>query len=144
MASTDEPSNEQEPLHNNREHWRRPHVLLVAFAVALVVFVVGAAIGHVSDRFGMMRAGVDGRFGVRSQMFTGGVQYSNQLQIEGVVSNVNGSTLTVAGNGATNSVVTNGSTQYTGSSQPKVNDTVVATGSLSNGTFTATQITINP
>lgn len=62
-------------------------------------------------------------------------------RVRGVVTAVDGTTLTVAGNGKTVTVKVTDSTTYTGSSKPAaVNDTIIAFGSTSDGVFTATSV----
>jgi len=66
---------------------------------------------------------------------------SSSTRVSGVVTAVDGNTITVAGNGRTTSVKVTDSTTYNGSSKPAaVNDSIVAFGSTSDGVFTATSI----
>lgn len=124
--------------------------LLIAGGVVvgvIVVFMAGVALDHASlrrqrgellgQRFGtgiMHRGGRMGRQGVKN----------NENRLRGVVTGVNGDSFTLAGNGATNTVTTNSSTQYTNGSKVAVNDTVLVVGTTNNGTFTASRIVINP
>lgn len=68
---------------------------------------------------------------------------ANYQRIRGVVTAVSGDTFTVAGNGATNSVKTDSSTEYIGGDSVKVNDTVLVLGTTSESTFTASKVYIN-
>lgn len=79
----------------------------------------------------------------RHRMMGGAIYNSNQVAISGVVTNVNGSSFTLSGNGTTNSVQTNSSTQYSGASKVSVNDSVTVLGNTNNSTFTASQVYIN-
>lgn len=77
-----------------------------------------------------------GRFGIAGS--------NSQDTARGVITSVNGTNFTVAGNGSTQQVSTSSSTQYQGGDQVKVNDSVVAYGTTNNGTLSATQVVINP
>jgi hypothetical protein len=142
---------EQEVSHNhyvamgNKRNWLVGGVLVI-----LVLLLVGALAHGRNERpgrfgknfggYGMMQRQGRGFMGAGGNF--GGT--TNQNRITGTVTAVNGSTFTVAGGGSTNDVTTNSSTQYQGGAQPKVNDTVVVFGTTNNGTFTATQVVINP
>jgi hypothetical protein len=138
--------------HDHSHHYRWHHPLLIAAGatVVLVLLVATAAVHReMQTGFGpkpyMMGArGVDA--GVPNTQVTYGSRIggSNQSRLEGVVTKVDGGTLTIAGGGATNTVQTSGSTQYTNATAAKVNDTVIVAGTISNSTFTATQIVVNP
>ena len=95
-----------------------------------------------SPRFERMRSGIIQRN--RTSDGFGMMNSNSQNAVSGVVTNVNGSSFTVASNGSTQQVPTNSLTQYQGGNQVKVNDTVVVYGAITNNTFTATQIIINP
>lgn len=95
-----------------------------------------------SPRLGGMRSGIIQRN--RTSDGFGMMNSNSQNAVSGVVTNVNGSSFTVAGNGSTQQVSTDGSTQYQSGNQVKVNDTVVVYGTTTNNTLTATQIIINP
>ncbi len=82
--------------------------------------------------------------GMRGFGFRGGMMDDNQNRLTGVVTKVDGKNFTIAGNGTTNSITVNDSTQYTNGSTVAINDTVFVSGTVNNGTFTATQVTINP
>jgi hypothetical protein len=93
--------------------------------------------------FGTHMGGSPMGAGIRHEL--GSSTTSNgETRLSGVVTAVNGSSFTVAGSGATNNVTTNSSTQYQSGNQVKVNDTLLVTGTSSNGTLTATHIVINP
>jgi len=65
------------------------------------------------------------------------------LRLTGVVTQVNGGSFTIAGNGTTKSVTTNSTTTY--DTTPKTvasNDSVIVTGTDTNGTFTAVSVRI--
>ena len=94
---------------------------------------------RITDNRGFDRGGM-GREGM---MMGGQGSTDSSTRVFGVVTAVDGSTLTVAGNGTTKKVVINDSTQYYGAAQPvKVNDSVTITGATSGDTFTAGRIVI--
>jgi hypothetical protein len=127
-----------------RRNW-----LVPALIVVIVLLLAGLVGGHWHERQGF--GGVSGPGG-RSMMHRergflnrGSLNSnSNQNQLSGTVTAVDGSTFTIAGNGASNQVQTSGTTQYQGGNQVKVNDTVIVLGTTSNGTFQATEVVINP
>ena len=133
-------------VFQNSRNWLVPGLLII-----IILLLVGMIAHGRADRLGR----IDGKaFGggfstmrgpERGFIRTGGkIGGSNQAQLRGVVTAINGSTFTIAGDGATNDVTTNSSTQYQGGSQPKVNDSVLVSGTTNNGTFTATEVVINP
>jgi len=127
----------------------------VGMAIAIIAIIVvalagGALIDHAmnQNRFQIRTVG-NGGFITRTNFSTGFassgyVSSSNSANISGVVTAVNGTSFTVAGNGATNTVQTNSNTQYVNASKVAVNDSVVISGSINNGTFTASQVVVNP
>ena len=132
--------------------YSHPGYKIAAAVVALIlvfgVFVVGAIAGRASgDRFMGWHNSITIKPGPAMMQRRGvsqGGLFSTTNHISGVVTAVNGDSLTVAGNGATNTVTTNSSTQYQGGGSVKINDTVIAFGSTSSNTFTATEVDINP
>lgn len=83
-----------------------------------------------------MTGGPGGGFGMMR-----GESGNSSTRISGVVTAVDGDTLTVAGNGTTVTVKVTDSTTYSGSSKPAtVNDSIVAVGTTSDDVFTATSI----
>lgn len=155
MADKDEekqPGKEQEQLENGHGY-RKPGWLLPVLVFVIVVFLAGLFGGMVayhherqntvlSPRLGEMRSGIIQRN--RTSDGFGMMNSNSQNAVSGVVTNVNGSSFTVAGNGSTQQVSTDSSTQYQSGNQVKVNDTVVVYGTTTNNTLTATQIIINP
>ena len=119
-----------------------------AVIVLFLAFGVGMAAGRFSDPHTFERGissrnvmmGGGGMFGHHE----GGFLSSNQNRVVGTVTAVNGANFTVAGQGSTEEVTTNSSTQYHGGSSVKVNDTVMAMGTTDNGVLTATRIVVNP
>lgn len=70
----------------------------------------------------------DDGFGHRSMM-RGDANITSSTRVMGVVTDVDGDTITVAGNGTTTKVTVNDNTTHTGEDKPaKVNDTIMATG----------------
>ena len=140
----------------------------VVGAIVLFLAIVGMAaacfsvLNHGSNRLimtsrsGMMQRGFNngqGQFstgtGMRSgfggRMMGGTGTIDSSTRVAGVITAVDGTTLTVAGDGTTTKVVVNDSTTYAGSSKPAaVNDTIVALGTkASDGTFTATSVRLS-
>lgn len=128
--------------------WQKGWLAAIAAIIILfIVFIVGLAAG----RFGRTGYYMDGyRTGghmMGDHRFIGGggmFGQDYQARVIGTVTSTNGSDFTVAGGGTTNTVKTDNSTQWEGGNSVKTNDTVVAYGSVSNGTFTATLVQINP
>ena len=60
----------------------------------------------------------------------------------GVVVAVNKDSIEIAGGGKRTTIKTNSSTVYTDDTKPAVNDTVTVTGTTTDGTITATEITV--
>ena len=119
--------------------------VLVIFVLILLGAAAKRAFMHNqtgSDRFersGM--AMMDGRGGRGHMMMD---RMNDDNTVSGVVTKIDGSTLTVAGNGATKQVTINASTEYYGAAKPvKVNDSVRIQGTTSGETFTADQIMIS-
>jgi len=124
-------------------------IVIVAIVVAGGLFIMGAVADHAMNfnrergqaimaGGGFLRGGND--FGRRPAM--GQTLNTNQVQISGVVTAVNGQSFTVAGNGSTNTVQTNSDTQYVNGSKVSVNDSVMVVGTTNGGTFTAAQVAI--
>ena len=126
---------------------------LVGLIILLLVFMAGLGIAN-HDRWGRnvnfvskssaMPLERHGRFMMGDGGFGNNTTINGQSRDEGVVTSVSGSSFTLAGHGATTSVTTNSSTQYQGGNTVKQNDTVVVWGTESNGTLTATAVSINP
>jgi hypothetical protein len=118
---------------------------LLAILLVVVIFAAGMHAAHREDRPGFVvhrGFGMQQRLGDARPGFMDNAQAQNRLV--GVVTAVNGSSLTVAGNGATSTVNTSSSTRYRNGNATKVNDTVMILGTNNNGTWTAEQIVINP
>lgn len=122
---------------------------LIAAGVAIVVILILMA-ASVGRRFSVnhneVAFGRRGGFSLvqKAPLRFGGESGTAQNRLTGVVTAVNGSSFTIAGDGATNTVTTNSSTQWQGASSVKTNDSVVVLGNLSNNTFTATEVAVNP
>lgn len=140
------PSLDERPATNPLyPSWKNPWVILAAFLIAGFI-LFGVAAVHVVKRTQAVLAR-PGRASMMQPYGAGGYvrnPASNGSIVEGVVTAANTAALTVAGNGTTSTVSTTSSTQYQGGSQAAVNDTVIVTGTTTNGTFTATKIVINP
>jgi endonuclease YncB( thermonuclease family) len=85
------------------------------------------------------------RGGMRGGMMGGDVNSATSTRVMGVVTAVDGDTITVAGNGAATKVVVNDNTNYTGDDKPaKVNDTIMASGARqSDGTLLASTVRLS-
>jgi hypothetical protein len=127
---------------------------LLGLFILIIVFAagVGAANHHQQQQMLNKPSGFGIRF-VGDRPFgrpggfdnSDGITTSNgQTRTAGVVTNVNGSSFTLAGHGATINVMTSTSTEYQGGNQVKQNDSVIVLGSNNNGTINATQVVINP
>lgn len=84
---------------------------------------------------GEIRGGMMGRGGYESG------NDMNTTRVNGVVTSVDGSIITVAGNGQTTKVVVTDDTTYVGDDKPAaVNDTIMVVGTKQGDTFTATRV----
>ncbi|MGB4800656.1 MAG: DUF5666 domain-containing protein [Candidatus Saccharimonadales bacterium] len=147
---------------------RRSWVSMIVLAAVFLGLLCGAyALGKNSDdragrsdRFGaptMMqdrrdyrsgpRGGMmgDGELGPRGGMMGGATNAADSTRVMGVVTAVDGDTVTVSGGGTTTKVVVNDSTTYTGSDKPaKVNDTIMAAGARqSDGSLLASTVRLS-
>jgi hypothetical protein len=156
MAS-DEPKvteTKTEDPHAMYHHWhvrRRPAMIGGGLIALFLVFLFGAFVGRVSGLVhpfgpaGFRGVAIERQARAFDHMAMGGrLGTANEQRLTGVVTSVGDNTFTIAGSGSTNTVTTNGSTQYTNGTKASVNDTVVVVGTTSNGTFTATRVVINP
>ena len=140
-----------EATKNNSRKW------VIGGGIALgvlVAFMLGAFISGARD-MGMARfigrdldGDRDGRPGMisdRGGMRSGGMMrggsYDSNTMVHGVVSAVSDSEMTIVGNGVSKKVTLTSSTTY-GNNKPKVNDSVMARGTTSGETFTATSVQV--
>lgn len=93
----------------------------------------------------MMQDRRDYRSGPRGGMMGGATNAADSTRVMGVVTAVDGDTVTVSGGGTTTKVVVNDSTTYTGSDKPaKVNDTIMAAGARqSDGSLLASTVRLS-
>lgn len=122
-------------------------ITIVAVIATAVIFLLGAMVDHAVN----LRSERD-RTAINTEVIRGGFRHrgfaednmanSNLVEVSGVVTNVNGASFTVSGNGTTNTVQTNSDTKYINASKVSVNDTVAVAGTTSNGTYTANKIAI--
>ncbi|HKX73425.1 MAG TPA: hypothetical protein VJM32_05395 [Candidatus Saccharimonadales bacterium] len=102
--------------------------------------LIGPGFAHKADVFEGSRPMMKQHLGGEDVNPTDGTEYSH---LSGVVTQVNGDTFTIAGNGTTKTIKTNGSTTYNvTTNKVKVNDSVIVKGSKSGDTFTATGVSI--
>ena len=147
----------QQPANSfGNPSWRNPWVILASGALLIFILAcVGVWTRVASTRFsiagpGAKIAAFGGPLFARPGMQRTAAGPASSVinmsgpEITGVVTAVNGNQLTVAGNGTSSSVTINSSTQYTGASSAAVDDTVVATGTSSGSSFTATHVYVNP
>lgn len=122
---------------------------IALIVAAVVIFMLGVLVDHAVNYHNANRVFVSSNVSMpRTGSFRGNYYgspsvSSNQVQISGVVTAVNGSTFTVAGNGTNNTVQTNSNTQYYNATKVSLNDSVAVVGTTNNGTFTASQVIIN-
>jgi hypothetical protein len=143
------PDSHQHPTHVPLSNWRNPWVVLAS--VLVLVFIVFGLISHAAVHFGpQMYTRITGTSGPAGAGMWGpeGARRSVAVapggsQVQGVVTAIDGTKLTIAGDGTTSTVYTSSATQYIGASSAAVNDTVDVTGTTSDGTFTASSIAIN-
>lgn len=160
-----EAADSQQPTDTTQEHHK--HVLLLVLGVLLMVFIVvmAFAAGRNSAQHDMSHITVRS-FGGDMQVSPNGMQYrtygnggampmgggfgadgeqTSTTRVSGVVTAVDGDTLTVSGNGTTTKVTVSSNTSYTGSNEPaKVNDSIVAFGAKdSSGTLVASQVRLS-
>lgn len=141
---------EEKPTQVKSYNWHSHHGVAAAVVIVIVglillagAFAAGAHARRWDSRPALMgQKRVIGARGFGSRF--GGGTFNTTDQVSGVVTAVNGSTFTVASNGATKDVITNSSTQYEGGDSVKVNDSVLVQGSTSNNQFTADTVVINP
>lgn len=154
MADKDEKTQPQKKQETPEYHYQyHKSIWLVPVIVVIVVFLAGLA-GSIAV-YNHRQEGVvlyprygrntvvqrdHGMYGMRGV----GMMDNSQNTVSGVVTNVTGSSFTVAGSGSTQKVSISNSTQYTGGNQVKTNDTVVIYGTTNNGVLAATQVIINP
>lgn len=131
---------------------RRTGIAAAAVAGLLLLFTVFVAFAallwstgpHGWREQGFHESGIR-MMGERGGHMAGGFsRFDNADATRGTVTNISGDSFTLAGNGAATQVKTSSSTQYRGGNQVKVNDTVIAFGTTTNGTLNATQVIINP
>lgn len=151
-------------------HWARPsNSTLITVVLALVFFgllCTAFSLGrHSNDRFdradrfggGTMMQGFSTRSGAMGggmmndgDGFRGGMMgdgggtanTTTSTRVMGVVTAVDGDTITVAGNGATTKVTVNNNTTYSGDDKPaRLNDTIMALGARdSSGNLLASAV----
>ena len=125
------------------------YVLGTLIAVVFIILLAGAfkhaLIRQDTGRFERSAGfGFDDRHMARGGMKGNRDRTNDGAHIRGLVTALNGSVLTIAGNGTTKKVTINDSTEYYGAAQPvKVNDSVRIMGTTSGDTFTATRIVIS-
>lgn len=137
-----------------KDHKHDKHTALLVCGAALLVLVgLGAGLllhrGTDDRRIpmfgGMVEKGIMNTGGPRAGMNTtvNPTDGSTVTRLIGVVTQVNGDSFTIAGNGTTKTIKTDSNTVYnTTDKKVNVNDSVIVTGTDSNGTFTATFIRI--
>lgn len=128
------------PAYKTQQFW----LPIVAITAGIILLCLAFAAGHRSAMHDYDRGyhqPVITRGSMRDEGFSvprGGMMYrdneSSNTRVSGVVTAVDGNTITVAGNGTTTKVTTSDNTTYSGSSQPaQVNDSIVAYGAKDAG-----------
>lgn len=123
---------------------QRHRLVMVAGGILALVVAFGAGMAYdrasrpVANGPGM--AG-NGQFGER-----GGTGRMGQRPVVGVITAVNGSTLTINSSGTSKTVNVSNSTTYVGDggNTPKVGDSIAVFGTANGDTVTATRISLNP
>jgi hypothetical protein len=152
-STTVETKTTKHHLHHSPLWW-----VLGTLAGVLVLMLIAGAVRHhmwqqrslttTDFRPGQSHTGNrydrEGRGGAFGGGMMGGTT-NNSTMVSGVITAIDGATLTVAGNGTTKAVITNDdTTEYFGAAQPvKVNDSVRITGTTSGDAFTATRVMIH-
>ena len=149
-------------------HYRRKPLLILVVVLLVLTVIVGslavkrAFITHVGLRGAIsnqMERGADSNSnfivergngmrgnGMGDGGMRGGRQFGSGVQansLVGVVTAVNGSGFTVAGDGTTETVNTSSDTRFVGATSVKVNDSVRVLGTVSGSTWTATGVFVN-
>jgi hypothetical protein len=136
------------PVHHKRWFWPTAGIIVVLILIfgflARLRWAWHGGPGYRLSRTGDLGARPFGHARIDHFGGMGDGQLDSQNRLQGVVTAVNGSIITVAGHGSTNIIQTNGSTSYQNGNQIKINDSVIAFGATSSGTFTATRVVINP
>lgn len=151
-----------ETNNHNSQYMNKRRLICLAIVIVLLFFsfMFGIFVGRIaprmhSNRFNNMM-GSRYTYSYQQPMLSNPTSYlgngpmrmnrppANTVNIKGVVTAINGQTITVAGNGSTNNITTNSSTQYTNGSSPKVNDTIVLNAQFNNNQLTAQSVTLNP
>jgi hypothetical protein len=143
-----------QPAATHYSTFRQHPIRWMLAAIALFLLLLGilalSALAHLLRR-AETGSLLNGSYGMHAwQMQDGERQTMRQRQsstdnnfVTGVVTAVNSDGFTVAGNGTTKTVKTNGSTIYnTAGNTVAVNDTVSVTGVTSGDTFTATRVMV--
>lgn len=140
-----------------RQMSRRTGILIIIISTVLILMLISGLIGvsmlsrynrynqfNGNDDSSMMSGWGGSRW--HTNMPTVYIQSNttnSAIQITGVVSAVNGDTITIIGNGTSTSIKTsNGTTYNTVANKVNVNDTVIVTGVKSGDTFMANSVDI--
>lgn len=142
-------------IDRNGKYWIIAAIAATTLVVLLVVVAMLGAALHGIGRYGGRANMVDAGYGYGGrgggQMMRGEQFYDDSsartdvARIAGVITAVDGATLTVAGNGTSTKVTTSDATIYSGDdSTAKVNDTVMVLGNKTDdGTVAASRIVIS-
>ncbi len=128
----------------HKRSWAWPLATAVIFLglIILVINIIGVIL--LSDRYGLHFQDGYSRNGWMMEHGTWGSWLEGQSRASGVVVSVSNNAFTIASNGGTKSITANGSTQYQGGSQVKINDSVIVYGQDSGNSLQASFIVINP
>ncbi len=148
----DATKNNYDHSHTHHCHSSKHKLVLIVIILILMFgsFIFGFGVGRFSkNMMGSNRHRFMKSYTYRSSMFNNNNSLSynaniNTASLQGVVTAKNGNLITVIGNGTTNNVTTNSSTQYIGGNSVAINDTVIVVGEYNNNTFIAQTIEINP
>lgn len=145
------------PEISNRDHRHDKRIaVLICGGAVLVLLGLGAGLwlhhDHMDGRrlsevkLGMMEEGGftrGPRMGLEKGESINPTDGSTVSRLTGVVTQVGADSFTIAGNGTTKTIKTTATTDYnTTDKKVSVNDTVMVSGTDSNGTFTATAVRV--
>lgn len=149
--ATDTPKAPEIPAKDHHRDKRMAIIVSGAALLVLIGLVVGVWMHAEHTQYRHPVIGMMGERGFKRDVVMGWqndttvnpTDGSTISRLTGVVTQVNGDSFTIAGNGTTKTIKTNSDTSYnTADKKVSVNDSVIVAGTDSNGTFTATTVNI--
>ncbi len=161
METIDNDTKDNDTIDQNNKYMSKKRLVCLIIVIILLFFsfTFGIFIGRVAPRMNSHRFSnrMGGGFSYsfsqplsssQTEYLSNGPmgmnQSTNTIEIQGVITAINGQTITIAGNGSTNNITINSSTQYTNGSSLKVNDTILVNAQFSSNQLTAQSVTLNP